>query len=191
MLDVVPGGSLPGGIPQERGGVVRHDQGYSVVAVHSTTEFADRQLRLQKRLGGECSEGQNDLGADQLDLADQIWTAGCHLVRQRVTITRRAVFEDVADENVFALQVDGSQNLGQELTGSSHERVAGQILLLAWRFTNAYELRLRATIAWNAVRGGRPQRAPFATRRVRGYGFQAFQLRERTTEQIGSGLSHR
>src|SRR5579859_7795806 len=72
MLDVIPGGAFPGGIAQKRGGVVRHDQGYSVVAVHSTTEFADRQLGLQKRLGGECSESQNDLGADQLDLADEI-----------------------------------------------------------------------------------------------------------------------
>src|SRR5580698_9109110 len=47
MLDVVPGGALPGRIAQERGGVVRDDQRNSVVPVQSTTQFADGQLRFQ------------------------------------------------------------------------------------------------------------------------------------------------
>src|SRR5579862_3053670 len=167
MLDVVPGGSLPGRVAQERGGVVRHDQGHSVVAVHSTTEFADRQLRLQKRLGGECSERQNHLRADQLDLADQVWAAGRDLVRQWIPVARWAVLEDIADEDIFALQIDRRENFGQELTGFSHKWTTRQVFLLAWCFANTNQLSLRASLAWHAVRGGRPERAALALGRVR------------------------
>jgi hypothetical protein len=46
-LDIFPGGSLPGGIPKKRGGVVRNDEGNAVVAMNLTPQFADAQLRFK------------------------------------------------------------------------------------------------------------------------------------------------
>src|SRR5215472_6705082 len=56
MFDVFPGVVLPGGIAQERGRVVRDDQRHSMVAVHGTTQFADRRLCFQERLRGKRAE---------------------------------------------------------------------------------------------------------------------------------------
>src|ERR1041385_9332801 len=45
--DVIPGGSLPVGVPQQGRGMVRGDQRDPGVAVHLTAELAERALALQ------------------------------------------------------------------------------------------------------------------------------------------------
>src|ERR1051325_9028404 len=95
-LDIVPRRSLPGGIPQQRGGVVRDDQRHPEVAVNLSSELPDGKLRLQKRLRGEGAERDDRFGANELDLADEIWTARRHFLGPRISISRRPMLEHVA-----------------------------------------------------------------------------------------------
>ena len=108
-LDIFPGGALPGRVPQERGGVVRDDQRNAVVAVHLTAQLADRELRLEQSLRRERAEREDHLRPDELDLADQVRAARGDFVGHRIAVARRTMLEDVADEHVLALEVDGAR----------------------------------------------------------------------------------
>src|SRR3954468_3728460 len=85
-LDIFPGGALPGGVPQESGGVVGHDERHAVVAMNLAAQLADRELGLEESLGREGPERQYDFRPDELDLAHQIRRARDHFVRQRVPV---------------------------------------------------------------------------------------------------------
>src|SRR5919199_1436494 len=70
-LDIFPGGTLPGGIAQQRGGGVRRDERDPVVAVHLTAQLGDPDFRAEERLRGEVAQCEDDLGPQQLELADE------------------------------------------------------------------------------------------------------------------------
>ena len=55
--------------------------GYTVIAVNLDAQLADRERRVQERLRRECSERENHLGPNQLDLANEIRTTRLHFVR--------------------------------------------------------------------------------------------------------------
>src|SRR3974377_2393915 len=46
-LDIFPRGALPGGIPEQRGWMVRDDHGGAVIAIFPPPQFAKRILRCQ------------------------------------------------------------------------------------------------------------------------------------------------
>src|SRR5215218_6371402 len=116
-LDIFPGGALPGGVAQQRCGMVRDDQRHAVVSVHGAPQLADRRLRVEQRLGGERPEGEDDLRPDELKLADQVGAACLHLVRLRVPVLGRAVLEHVRDEHVLPGQLNGREDFRQQLSG--------------------------------------------------------------------------
>src|SRR5215831_18466906 len=105
-LDIFPGGSLPPRVPQESGGVICHDERHTVILVHRAAQFTDRCLRVQQRLRGECSERENHFWFNQLDLSNQIRTARGNLIRQRIAVAWRPVFQNVADVHLLARQID-------------------------------------------------------------------------------------
>ena len=84
-------------------------------AVHLAPEFSDRQLRLQQSLSGERAKSKDCFWADELKLADEVRTARGNLVGLRIAISRRAVLQHVADEHVLPLQIDGRENLCEQL----------------------------------------------------------------------------
>src|SRR5689334_11649395 len=49
-LDIFPGGALPGGVPQQGGRVVRHDQRHAVVLVNLTAQLSDGQFSVEESL---------------------------------------------------------------------------------------------------------------------------------------------
>src|SRR5215218_8326302 len=106
-LDIFPGGALPGGIAQQRCGMVSDDQRDAVVSVHRAPQLADRLLCVEQRLGGERPEGHDHLRPNQLELPDQVGAARLHLVGLRVAVVRRAVLQDVGDEDVLPRQLNG------------------------------------------------------------------------------------
>lgn len=76
--------------------------------------------------------------------------AACRdLCRLGVSITRRPVFQDIANEDVFALELDGLEDLGQQIAGASDERQARRIFSGTRCFTNANELGLGVSVARN------------------------------------------
>ena len=101
-LDIFPGGAFPGRIPQQRSGMIGDDERYSVVLVNETTELADRSFRVQESLRSEGPKSNNDFGLDQLELPDQIRTARFDFFGTRISVSRRSVFEHVANEDLLA-----------------------------------------------------------------------------------------
>src|SRR5205085_4530658 len=96
---------------------------------------------VEKSLGSEGPERNDDFRLDELKLPYQIGTACRHFIRQRISVGRRPVLEHVANENVFALQIDGGENFCQQLTRLSDEGTPGCIFISTWRFADAHELR--------------------------------------------------
>src|SRR2546430_2727323 len=65
-LDIFPGGTLPGGVPQERGRMIGRDERDTAVAVHLTSQLRDAELRAEERLCREVAQRQDHLGLQQL-----------------------------------------------------------------------------------------------------------------------------
>src|SRR5688572_14230124 len=103
-LDIFPCWAFPCRIAEQCRGVISDDERDAAVLMHQSPEFSDRCFGVEKSLGGEPSERNDYFRLDQLQLSYEVWTAGSHLVRQRVAVARRAVFEDVADEDILAAQ---------------------------------------------------------------------------------------
>src|SRR6476646_6100870 len=99
-LHIFPCWPLPRWIAQKRGRMIGDDHGNAVIAVNRAAQLPDRQLGFEQRLRGEGAEGENDLWAHQLDLANEVWAAGAHLVRHRIAIAWRPVLQDVEDEHL-------------------------------------------------------------------------------------------
>src|SRR5947209_8643841 len=49
-LDIFPGRALPRRVPEERGGMVGHDQRHTVVAVNLSTQLPDGEFGLEQSL---------------------------------------------------------------------------------------------------------------------------------------------
>src|SRR5947209_4550061 len=88
-LDIFPGGARPGGVPQESGRVVGHDERHAVVAMNLAAQLPDRELGLQESLGGEGAQRQYHFRLDELDLPYQIRRARRDLLRHRIPVARR------------------------------------------------------------------------------------------------------
>src|SRR5829696_8176430 len=113
-LDIFPGGALPGRIAQQGCRMIGDDQRHAVVSVDAAPQLADRLLGVQQSLGGERPERNDHLGANELELPHQVRAARHHLLGARVSIARRPMLEDIADEDVAPLQADRREDLRQQ-----------------------------------------------------------------------------
>ena len=120
--------------------MIGDDERNAVILVDSTTKLSDRSFCVEKSLGSEAAECNDDFRLDQLQLPHEIRAARRDFIGKRIPVARRAVLEDVADEYVLALEIDGGKNLGEKLACRSHERPSRRVLVCARRFANAYQL---------------------------------------------------
>src|SRR5918996_2865120 len=100
--DVIPGRSLPFGVAQQRGGVVRDDHRNPAEPVHPVPQCAERLLGVEKRLGRGAPHGENHPRTDQFELAEQVRDTGLNLVEQGRAILRRPALDHVADEHLLS-----------------------------------------------------------------------------------------
>src|SRR5688500_15656139 len=108
--------------------------------MHDPAELPDRQLRIEQSLRGERAERDDDLRTNDLELTHEIRTARLDFLRHRIPIHRRPMLEHVTDEDVLSAQVNGGENLRQELTCCADERAAGLVLGLTWCLADAHQL---------------------------------------------------
>src|SRR5688500_15018900 len=153
-------------------------------AMHLASEFSDRQLRLQKSLRCEHAKSKDCFWSNELNLTEQIWAAGGYFVGHRFAVARRAMLQHVADERVFALQVDCRENFGEQLTGGADEWPARFILGRSRRFSDNHEIGGRTALARHGVGGGRIERAARARPDRLSYRLQRVELCERAAEQL-------
>src|SRR3989449_11608332 len=69
--DVIPGRLLPIGVPEQGGRMVRNDNRDTPEPVDLVAERAQRLLRVEQRLRGRATHGENHLRLHQVDLAER------------------------------------------------------------------------------------------------------------------------
>src|SRR5262245_32938058 len=89
-LQVLPHRTLRAGAAQAVGRVVGDDEFGTAPAVRLAPHAADRALQLQQKLRGELAKTADGARLECFELAHEIRRAGVDLVRQRVSILRRA-----------------------------------------------------------------------------------------------------
>src|SRR5690348_11792768 len=97
--DVIPGGLLPVGVPQQGRGVVRGDHRDPGVAVHLAAELAERLLRLHQRGDGGAAGGEDHLRLEDRQLTVEIRETRLQFVWERLPVLRRPALHGVEDED--------------------------------------------------------------------------------------------
>ena len=93
-------------ISQQRRRVVGHHQRNTAVIVYLAAEGAESVRRAKEGLSGDASEAEDHFRLQDLKLLPEVWLARIDLLRMRVTVIRRPAFEDVADKDLFPLEVN-------------------------------------------------------------------------------------
>src|SRR5437867_11738940 len=108
----------------------------------AAAELRDRRLRPQQRLRRELAERDDDLGRDQLELADEKGLARRHLVRLQVAVLRRPALDDVGNVHVLSPEPHPlGDDLGQQLPGAPDERLALDVLVATRRLPDEHQPR--------------------------------------------------
>src|SRR5947199_755413 len=120
--DVIPGRLLPIGVPEQGGRMVRNDNRDTPEPVYLVAERAQRLLRVEQRLRGRATHGENHLRLHQVDLAEQVAHARRDLVELRYAVLGRPALDHVADEDSLARPLGPAQHLGEQLARPPHTR---------------------------------------------------------------------
>src|SRR5687768_9544635 len=161
-LDIFPGGTFPRRIPEKRRGMISDDERNAVVAVDFAAKLSDGRFRVEKSLRCEGPERNDYFRFYQLELPYQIRAAGLDLVRRRIAVPRRAVLDDIGDEDLLPRQVHGTEDLRQEPSSRADEGQSRFVLGCSGRFSDAHQPRLRVAFPGHTVVGGLVERAPRA-----------------------------
>ena len=103
-------------------------------------ELRDALLGVEQQLRREVPERDDHARLDQRELAVEPRRAGLDLVGLGVAVAGRAALHDVGDVHVVAGETDPLDELRQQLSGASHERLSLEVLLLAGAFTDEQEV---------------------------------------------------
>src|SRR5262245_46168947 len=97
----------------------RGNHANSIDIVEPSTQLGYRRRSLHDGLRRKCSETANHLGTDHCELPAEKWIACADFVRLRIAIIRRPALQDVADVDVVAFEIDGLDDLRQQLSRPS------------------------------------------------------------------------
>ena len=126
----------------------------SCTSVDARDGFAGKEL-----VHGVASEGHHDLRPERREVALEPDVARGHFLRQGVAVLRRTVPYDVGDEHFVAVEADARQQLIEQLARRADERAALDVLVVARRFAQEEDPRLRAALAWNGLTRAPVERA--------------------------------
>ena len=77
---------------------------------------------------------------NQADLLPKNRFAGFHLCGFRIPVIRRTAFEDIGDVDLFPIEIDRLENLGQQLSGRTYERQPLGILIRTRRLADQHQI---------------------------------------------------
>src|SRR5690242_4025439 len=164
--------------------MIRDDQGNPIIAMNLSPQLPNGKFCIQQRLRGEGAQRYEHLWPNQFDLTYQVRAARRNLFGARVSVSGWPMFEDVDDEHVFARELDGGQNLFEELSRLTNEWSARFVLGRAGRLTDEHEIRLRTPLAWHRILGRRIQRTARAGRDRARDGVERVETRSARAEEI-------
>src|SRR4029079_7699244 len=100
------------------------------------------------------------------------------------------MLEDVANENVLALEIDRRQDLRQQLARCTNEWSPGLILCRAGGLAHAHEVRVGVPFTGHRICRRGVERAARARRDVRGDLVGRIEKRHRSAEQLDTWRSN-
>ena len=140
LLHVLPDIPLALGAAQQKCRMEGRDERRAAVVEGAAAQPRDRILRLQQRLRGECSQGDDDLWLNAVDLLKEERLAGLDLVGLGIAVLRRPAFDDVRDIDVVAAESDGLDDLGQQLAGTPDKRNALDVFVSSRRLADEHQV---------------------------------------------------
>src|SRR5438094_2030286 len=129
----------------------RRDDPHSVQVEKFSSQPGNRRRRLSHRLGCKRPQAAHDLRTNGRKLLSQEWIARSHFVGLGVPILRGPAFQNVANVDILALEVDGFDDLRQELAGAAHEGQSLLVFVVTGSFADEDEFRIGVTRAENDV----------------------------------------
>ena len=142
-------------IPQKRRGMI--DSGApNTVYLHPLAMLScDTVVGIDKLLGGDTAQTNDDLRLDQLDLIIQIPDASLLFIIPGIPVFGRSAFDDIRDIDIIVpRQVDDREHIVQQLSGGTDEGLSLQVLLFTRTLTDEHDIRIGiADAKYNAVPG--------------------------------------
>src|SRR6476469_11198966 len=131
--------------------MISDDEGNPITAMNLSPQLPNGKFCIQQRLRGKGAERHEHLRPNQFDMTYQIRAARGNLFRTRVSVPGRAMLEDVDDEDVLACELDGGQNLFEQLSRLANERPTGFVLRRARRFSHEHKIGLRIPFTGDGI----------------------------------------
>src|SRR6266550_7000118 len=103
----------------------------------------------EQRFGGDCSEGDDDLGFDGGNLPHQKRRTGFTLFTLGRAIVWWTALDDVCDVDLLAFQSHRLDHVVEQLPGTAYEGFALLIFVSAGSFADEHQFRLRISYAKN------------------------------------------
>src|SRR5260221_2540421 len=139
-----------GGEDRENGDAVL----LSGASVDARNGFAGEEL-----VHGVPAERDHDLRLEDREVPLEPDVTGRDLLGERIAVLGRPVPHDVRDEDLAAVETDPVEQLVEELAGGPHERAALDVLVVAGRFTEKEDPRLRAPLTRGRLASAPVERA--------------------------------
>ena len=108
--------------------MIRHSHLYPFIGIDLLPHMFEAILHTQQGLGRYPAQGNDQLGLDDPQLLLQMRQALLHLGSQRIPVIRRPALENITDVDIPASQLDGRQDLVQQLPGPANERLPLTVL---------------------------------------------------------------
>src|SRR5688572_17685341 len=129
----------------------------------TTADARDWRIGLEQTLRGKLAERDDDTRLDDVDLAKQEWLALLHFVGLGIAVPRWSTLDDVSDVDVLARQLDGLDDLRQQLAGAADEWLALDVFVGARRLADEHQVGVRVADAkHHLLAAGRVQLAAAA-----------------------------
>ena len=108
---------------------------------------------------GRGAEGDNDSGADQLDLTVQVSETGTGFIGRGCAVIRRAALHHIRDIGLLALHADGADHPVQQLPGLPYEGASLQVFISSGALPHEHEPGLGVPFTEDEFHAARSQGA--------------------------------
>src|SRR5262245_17893210 len=170
----------------------RCDNTHAIHIEKLPAQLGNRRGNLKHRLSSKCAEAADNLRPNRCELAPEEWIARGDFIRLGIAIIRRPAFQDIADVDVFAFEVDGFDDPGQQLACASDKRKTLLVFVETGGFADEDEFGLGIAGAEDDVGATRSELAALAVAEVEADGIQGLQVRwNGSHETLISGPSKR
>ena len=159
LAHVLVDGKLIARVPESKCRMVSRHYMEPVLLYEEAPDVAHDGLLAEKRLVRGRTAKQDHLGLYQSELFCQEGLAGMDLLRRGTPVLRRTALGDVADVVILFRKAVAVDEVLKELAGSSDERQALKVLLLARSLADYHERRMTSAPVDNNVSAAGPESA--------------------------------